>query len=139
MEQEVSSVSGGTDLNPTTKKRSIKTSVIVEDGQVLVLGGLIDESLNEQQQKVPFLGDIPIIGNLFRSSTTQKRKTNLMVFLHPRIIRDAATSAALTSSKYQYIRAQQLMQAQNGVSLMPGEQPPLIPKMDDLIKLPEPF
>ncbi|MGI9306374.1 MAG: type II secretion system secretin GspD, partial [Gammaproteobacteria bacterium] len=86
IEQEVSDVSqtavtGASDI--TTNKRSIKTTVLVEDGQTLVLGGLIDDQINDTRDKVPFLGDIPLLGGLFRYQTTNKSKRNLMIFLHP--------------------------------------------------------
>ncbi|MEZ5599712.1 MAG: hypothetical protein R3F36_01135 [Candidatus Competibacteraceae bacterium] len=89
---------------PTTNKRAIKTNVLVEDGQILVLGGLIDDQLTETAQKVPLLGDVPLLGNLFRYRNTSKLKRNLMVFLHPVILRDPAQGNLYTSSKYSYIR-----------------------------------
>jgi len=110
LEQEVSDVSatavtGASDI--TTSVRSIKTTVLVEDGQTLVLGGLIDDSINDVVEKVPLLGDIPVIGNLFRFRSTQKSKQNLMIFLHPVIMRDADTAAQFSSSKYNFLRSQQ--------------------------------
>lgn len=114
---------------PTTNKRSIKTTVIVEDGQILVLGGLIDDTLNESMQKVPGLGDIPLVGNLFRYRKTSKNKRNLMVFLHPVILRDAVQGTLFTNDKYSYIREQQLAARQKGVALLPEvETPELIPQ-----------
>lgn len=111
IEQEVSDVSntavtGATDI--TTNKRSIKTTVLVEDGQTLVLGGLIDDQINDTRDKVPFLGDIPLLGNLFRYRTTNKSKRNLMVFLHPTILRDPETADYFSRSKYDDLRAAQL-------------------------------
>lgn len=94
VEQEVSSIApstAGVDL--ITNKRSIKTSVMVDDGQVLVLGGLIEDVLREKEERVPLLGDIPILGWLFRYNSVTKVKTNLMVFLHPTILKDTAFSA----------------------------------------------
>ncbi len=127
--QEVSSVvpsANAATQGPTTNKRSIKTKVLVEDGQVLVLGGLIDENLNENAQKVPFLGDIPLLGNLFRYRGTTKLKRNLMVFLHPVILRDSAQGALHTNDKYSYIRDQQLAARERADYLLPNVQPPLL-------------
>jgi len=97
IEQEVSdvaptSVAGASDI--TTNLRSIRTTVLVEDGQTLVLGGLLDDSHSETAEKVPVLGDIPILGNLFRFRTSTQEKRNLMVFLHPTILRDIETADA---------------------------------------------
>ena len=127
--QEVSSVvpsANAATQGPTTNKRSIKTKVLVEDGQVLVLGGLIDENLNENAQKVPFLGDIPLLGNLFRYRGTTKLKRNLMVFLHPVILRDATQGTLHTNDKYSYIRDQQLAARARADYLLPSEQSPLL-------------
>ena len=127
--QEVSSVvpsANAATQGPTTNKRSIKTKVLVEDGQVLVLGGLIDENLNESAQKVPFLGDIPLLGNLFRYRNTSKLKRNLMVFLHPVILRDATQGTLHTNDKYSYIRDQQLAARARADYLLPSEQSPLL-------------
>jgi len=88
----------------STRKRSIKTSVLVDDGGILILGGLISEEVSDNETKVPLLGDIPIIGFLFRSENTTKAKANLMVFLRPSILRDHKDAALVTSEKYNYIR-----------------------------------
>jgi len=111
IEQEVSDVSntavtGATDI--TTNKRSIKTTVLVEDGQTLVLGGLIDDKISDTRDKVPFLGDIPLLGSLFRYRTGNKSKRNLMVFLHPTILRDPDTADYYSRSKYDDLRSAQL-------------------------------
>ena len=111
IEQEVSDVSntavtGATDI--TTNKRSIKTTVLVEDGQTLVLGGLIDDQINDTREKVPFLGDVPLLGSLFRYRTTSKSKRNLMVFLHPTILRNPETADYYSRSKYNNLRSAQL-------------------------------
>jgi len=110
IEQEVSDVSntaitGATDI--TTNKRSIKTTVLVEDGQTLVLGGLIDDQINDTREKIPFLGDVPLLGSLFRYRTTLKNKRNLMVFLHPTILRDPTTADYYSRSKYDDLRLAQ--------------------------------
>ena len=138
IEQEVSniadSVAGAADI--VTNKRSIKTNVMVDDGQVVVLGGLIEEKIGESIQKVPFLGDIPFLGALFRSKTADVTKTNLMVFIHPVILRDAALTQSYTSSKYNYIRALQMGQDEDGVNMMPGKGHPTLPLMEEFAVAP---
>jgi general secretion pathway protein D len=99
---------------------------MVEDGQVLVLGGLIDDKLDESAQKVPLLGDIPLLGNLFRYRSTSKLKRNLMVFLHPVILRDPAQGTLSTSDKYSYIRQQQLAARESADYLLPNVQSPVL-------------
>jgi general secretion pathway protein D len=133
IEQEVSniadSVAGAADI--VTNKRSIKTNVMVDDGQVVVLGGLIEEKIGESVQKVPFLGDIPFLGALFRSKTADVTKTNLMVFIHPVILRDASVTQSYTNSKYNYIRALQMQQDEDGVNMIPGKQHPVLPLVEE--------
>ena len=105
IEQEVSSVIPGTiEQGIATRKRSIKTSVLVDDGGILILGGLIADEVSDTQSKVPFLGDIPIIGFLFRTENTTKTKANLMVFLRPTILRDQRDAAFVTNEKYTHLR-----------------------------------
>jgi len=105
LEQETSSVIPGTvELGIATRKRSIKTSVLVDDGGILILGGLIQEEVTDTESKVPLLGDIPVIGFLFRSENTTKSKANLMVFLRPSILRDHKDATFVTNEKYNYIR-----------------------------------
>ena len=111
IEQEVSdvantAVSGASDI--VTNTRSIKTTVLVEDGQTLVLGGLIDDQVNDTRDKVPLLGDIPLLGSLFRYRTNSQSKRNLMVFLHPTILRDPDTADFYSRSKYDDVREAQL-------------------------------
>ncbi len=109
IEQEVSSVSDSTQaVDLITNNRNITTTVIVEDKGILVLGGLIQEELREKEQRVPLLGSIPLLGALFRSTSTQKIKTNLMFFIRPTILRDDAQAAFETNAKYNYIREIQL-------------------------------
>ncbi len=115
LEQEVSGVNttaltGASDI--TTSKRSIKTTVLVEDGQTIVLGGLIDDQIQDVEEKVPLLGDIPFIGRLFRYRSTQKSKQNLMIFLHPRIMRDGESATQFSNSKYNFLRSQQTLYRQ---------------------------
>jgi general secretion pathway protein D len=139
IEQEVSSVSGATSVDVIINKREIKTSVIVDDGGTIVLGGLIDEDVQESVSKVPLLGDIPILGHLFKSTTTSKRKRNLMVFIRPTIVRDGATMNEISHKKYQYIRAQQLDRQADGIPLMPNTDGPSLPEWNDKLSLPPSF
>ena len=139
IEQEVSSVSGATSVDISINKREIKTTVIVDDGGTIVLGGLIDEDVQESVSKVPLLGDIPILGHLFKTSSTSKRKRNLMVFLKPTIVRDGATTNAISHRKYNYMRALQLKRQQEGVSLMPFTDTPSMPEWNDALSLPPSF
>lgn len=105
LEQETSSVIPGTvESGIATRKRSIKTSVLVDDGGILILGGLIQEEVSDTESKVPLLGDIPIVGFLFRSKSTNKTKANLMVFLRPSILRDHKDASFITNEKYNYLR-----------------------------------
>ncbi len=105
LEQETSSVIPGTvEQGIATRKRSIKTSVLVDDGGILILGGLMQEEVSDTQSKVPLLGDIPLLGALFRTENTTKNKQNLMVFLRPTILRDNKDAAFVTNEKYNFLR-----------------------------------
>lgn len=105
IEQEVSSVIPGTvEQGIATRKRSIKTSVLVDDGGILILGGLIADEVSDTESKVPLLGDIPLIGFLFRTESTTKSKANLMVFLRPTILRDHKDASFVTNEKYNHLR-----------------------------------
>jgi len=136
IEQEVSSVSPSKlAADIITNKRKIKTTVVVEDGNMVVLGGLIDEDLQQTAQKVPLLGDIPLLGVLFRSNTTSKVKRNLMIFLHPKIIRDANTETLVSSGKYNDMRKAQLEEQKQGVALMEDEESPVLPNLNDFLTI----
>lgn len=129
IEQEVSNVvptATALAQGPTTNKRSIRTNVLVEDGQILVLGGLIDNDLSETAQKVPGLGDAPLVGGLFRYQTSSRSKRNLMIFLHPVILRDSETGTLRTNEKYSYIRQQQLAARRQQAGLLPPADTPLL-------------
>jgi len=139
IEQEVSSVSGATSVDISINKREIKTTVIVDDGGTIVLGGLIDEDVQESISKVPLLGDIPILGHLFKTTTTSRRKRNLMVFLRPTIVRDGVTMNEISQRKYNYIRAEQLDRQSEGIPLMPFKQGPSLPDWNDTLTLPPSF
>ena len=108
--QEVSSIDNSVNTNGAgiaTRIRLIETKVLVDDGQTIVLGGLIEDRVALAVNKVPLLGDIPWLGGMFRYETRDHSKTNLMVFLRPLVLRDAKSSAALSSERYDYIRAEQ--------------------------------
>jgi len=111
LRQEVSSIASAVvtanvpDL--ILNKREISTTVTVDDGQIIALGGLIDENERRAVEKVPLLGDIPFLGNLFRSKSRNRTKTNLMVFIRPTIIRNAEDAARIAGDRYQYVRAEQ--------------------------------
>ncbi len=139
--QEVSSVSTGATnaADIITNKRSLKTAVMVDDGQVVVLGGLIDDDLQESDQRVPILGDIPVLGWLFSHKRTTKVKRNLMVFLRPVILRDETQTALVSGEKYNYIRARQMEVRERGVALMNDNVSPVLPELNDMLVLPPPF
>ena len=104
--QEVSSIAESTGASDViTNKREIKTKVMVEDNGLVVLGGLIGDEAKNSDQRVPWLGDIPGVGRLFRSNASQRTKQNLMVFIRPRIMRDGETLAQLSSEKYRNLKA----------------------------------
>lgn len=107
--QEVSNViSENAQQGPTTGKRALKTTVLVEDDQVLVLGGLIDNQLTGDTQKVPVLGDIPVLGHLFKSTSKSNKKRNLMIFIRPRILRSRQAANVATQEKYDHVRRAQM-------------------------------
>jgi general secretion pathway protein D len=129
--QEVSTVE---DLsNPAgiiTNKRSLDTTVLVDDGQILVLGGLIQNQVAKGEYKVPLLGDIPYLGWLFRYETRKNVKTNLMVFIRPSILRTALASQGLTQDRYQYLRDQQEQSQIPFHLFLPGMPAPLSPVLN---------
>ncbi|MGD8568461.1 MAG: type II secretion system secretin GspD [Gammaproteobacteria bacterium] len=141
IEQKVDSITAGTagQGDIVTNERTINTSVMVDDGKILVLGGLIKDDLLENEQKVPLLGDIPLLGALFRSKSVQKVKTNLLVFLRPIILRDEKRAMALTNSKYKYIRDLQRKDQEQGVSLLDNENVPVLPDIEGFLELPPPY
>ena len=115
IKQEVSGVAGPltgtTDL--ITNKRTIETTVLVDNNQIIVLGGLIDEDIQEDIQRVPVLGSIPVLGKLFQSSSESKVKKNLMVFLRPKILVDSQSVSQISTEKYNFIKAEQLLKQQS--------------------------
>ncbi|MES9843096.1 MAG: type II secretion system secretin GspD [Candidatus Sedimenticola sp. PURPLELP] len=128
LNQEVSAVdstTAGSELR--TKKRQIQTKVLVNDGDMLVLGGLMQDTSQESHGKVPGLGDVPVVGNLFKSRSAENHKTNLMVFLKPTIMRDAEDGITHTSRKYYRMRDTQARQKHHDVRLLLGEKPNILP------------
>ncbi len=135
--QELSSIAASsqqvssTDL--ITNKRTITTNVMVEDGGIIVLGGLISDEVRESNSQVPFLGSIPFLGELFKTRSIDKVKTNLMVFIRPRILRDGTDAAIESNAKYNYIRGQQTGRNNGRVPLMPDERQPTLPPLEQLV------
>ena len=148
--QEVSSVDATSINSPsglTTNKRSFDSTVLVEDGGIVVLGGLLQDQYADTAQKVPLLSSLPIIGNLFKSQTRSRKKTNLMVFIRPVVVRDATTTNSLSMDRYDLMRAEQksaqpapsLMLPINEGPVMPGVMPNaavLAPKLPEPITAP---
>jgi len=118
---------GAADL--ITNTRRIATEVFAEDGEIIVLGGLIDDQLRQNEQRVPGLGRIPGIGWLFRARRTERSRTNMMMFIRPVILRDSVQRYGVTSEKYEFFRQLQLEQAERPVRLMREETPPLLPEI----------
>src|SRR5690606_33975408 len=123
-------VTGAVDL--VTNKRTISTKVMVEDGGVIVLGGLIDDEVRESENRFPILGSIPIVGELFKTRSGSKVKRNLMVFIRPTILRDGVKVAVETNAKYNVMREQQLRRRNGKVLLLPGERQPTLPPIEEL-------
>lgn len=112
-----------------TNKRAISNQVMVEDGQTIVLGGLLEDNLTEGKSQVPILGSIPILGNLFKSRNSKKSKNNLLVFIKPTILRDGAQATIETDSKYNFIRQMQLERNNGRATLQYGEKQPTLPEL----------
>ncbi|AQS40519.1 type II secretion system protein D [Shewanella psychrophila] len=136
IEQEVSGINGKTAVDVTFATRRLTTTVMADSGQIVVLGGLINEEVQESVQKVPFLGDLPIIGHLFKSSSSSKKKKNLMIFIKPTIIRDGITMEGIAGRKYNYFRALQLEQQDRGINLMPNTEVPVLEEWNQSEYLP---
>ncbi|MBI5719873.1 MAG: type II secretion system secretin GspD [Burkholderiales bacterium] len=129
--QEQSSVksdvaAGTSNAGPSTTKRSIEGTVTVDDGQILVLGGLIEDRYETTRSKVPLLGDIPVVGGLFRSESRTRRRTNLMVFLRPVVMRDAEASTRFSVDRYEQMRSRQQEAQPTPSTVMPINSAPLI-------------
>jgi general secretion pathway protein D len=138
--QEVSTIDAATRNNtngPNTNKRSIESQVLVEDGQIVVLGGLLQDEYSGNVEQVPMLGNVPLVGNLFKSQTRGRKKTNLMVFLRPVVVRDARQTESLAQDRYDIMRTLQ-QQAQPTESRILGiNEAPLLPeRLGTTLKLP---
>lgn len=135
IEQEVSSVA---DLNSAsgliTNKREIKTQIMANDAQTVVLGGLIKDDVLTGEKRVPILGSIPILGHLFRSQSSKKVKTNLLVFIRPTIIREDRILTGATAEKYREIRQAQLEHRENSGLLLWEKDMPVIPEWEEVNK-----
>jgi general secretion pathway protein D len=143
--QEVSTIQAGTLTNangPTTNKRSIESSVMVSDGNIVVIGGLLQDEFSGGDQKVPGLGDVPVLGALFRSDTRSRKKTNLMVFLRPVIMRSGADTDAVSFGRYDAMRGvQQSAQPTDSVTVPVNQAPIMAPinKPDSKRPAPQPL
>ena len=140
--QESSNLQATTEAGPITRKRAIESSVLVNDGAVVVLGGLLEDQYTSSVDKVPGLGDVPVIGNLFKSQNRKLTKTNLMVFLRPVIVRDAASTESYSLDRYELMRsAQQGNQPQPSSVLQINQapvMPPVVPASPDAWSRPAP-
>jgi len=135
IEQTVESIgtSAVTTADIVTNKRNIKTNVLLENDQVLVLGGLISDEARVIESRVPVLGQIPILGRLFRSTSTKVEKKNLMVFIHPIILSDRDRSNSLTSERYNNLRNKQQQYNKKRDRIFIPKQPPLLPEFDEYL------
>ncbi len=125
--QEVSSVQSNSAAGLITAKRSIESNVLVDDGAIIVLGGLLQDEYSDQQEKIPGIGDVPLIGSLFKTEIRSRKKTNLMIFLRPVVMRDANASEVLSMDRYDLIRNQQLGQQPAASVMMPINEAPALP------------
>jgi general secretion pathway protein D len=115
----------------STNKRSIKTTILIEDGGVIVLGGLMQDTVTESEDRVPVLGAIPLLGNLFKSRSGSRVKSNLLVFLRPKILRDQAATEATSASKYNEMRNEEKSLHKGKITLLPGEKQPSMPPLNE--------
>jgi general secretion pathway protein D len=113
----------------STNKRSIKTTVLIEDGGVIVLGGLMSDTVTESEDRVPGLGAIPLLGNLFKSRSGSRQKKNLVVFIRPNILRDADATESVSEEKYDKLREDERTLNKGHITLLPGQKQPSIPAM----------
>ncbi|WP_324750540.1 type II secretion system secretin GspD [Sphingomonas sp. LY54] len=141
LRQEVSSIAGPVSRDFSDlilNKREIETTITVDDGEIVGIGGLLDDNERRTIEKIPFLGDLPVLGNLFKSKGKARAKTNLMVFIRPTILRSAADARAMTDRRYGYIRGRQYLQNPDAepsldellreyMGVTPPGQPPAVP------------
>jgi general secretion pathway protein D len=126
LKQEVSSIAGPVSANFSDlilNKRELETTITVDDGEIVGIGGLLDDNERRTIEKIPFLGDLPVLGNLFKSKGKARAKTNLMVFIRPTILRSAADARAMSGRRYDYIRNMQYVQ-----------DPAVEPSIDELVR-----
>ncbi len=128
--QETSNIQQSTASGLITSKRSIDTNVLVDDGQIIVLGGLIEDTLTDSVERVPGLGSIPLLGYLFRYQSKRRTKTNLMVFLRPTVIRSNEQSVSVAGDRYDYIRGAQMAVQPLPNVLLPDTDSPRLPPLD---------
>src|SRR5882762_860332 len=122
----------------STKKRSIKTTVLIEDGGVIVLGGLMSDTVLESEDRVPGLGSIPLIGNLFKSRSGSRQKKNLLVFIRPKILRDANATESTSEIQYNDLRQNQKSLNNGHIMLLPHEKQPAVQPLPPGAGLPAP-
>ena len=138
LSQEVSSLLGAGSVllngNPITNERLIETTVLTDNGQTVILGGLIEDSINQSNQRVPLLGGIPGLGRLFRNDSSTVSKTHLLVFLRATIMREARELEDATAEKYSFIRDEQILRAAQGGALVPDASFPLLPEWEALLR-----
>ena len=127
--QEVSSVQSTSTAGPITNMRAIESNVLVDDGSIVVLGGLVQDNVTSNVEKVPILGDIPVLGHLFRFETRRQQKTNLMVFLRPFVVRDETTARPLLLDRYDQMRKFQEGARQEEHPVLPQMQNPMLPPL----------
>jgi len=120
----------------STNKRSIKTTVLIEDGGVIVLGGLMSDTVTQSEDRVPVLGAIPLLGNLFKSRSGSRQKKNLLVFIRPKILRDADQTETTSEGKYEEMRQEEKKLSNGHITLLPGEKQPVIPMVPPKSMLP---
>jgi general secretion pathway protein D len=140
IEQEVNSLTGATALASAaaadliTNERRLQTKVLAQDGRVVVLGGLIKDDVQSTQQRVPLLGDLPVLGRLFRNDAVSVTKTNLLIFIRPTIIREDEELAGATAIKYRAIRERQRRTRETGMPFFDDDEMPVLPDWEDQIR-----
>jgi general secretion pathway protein D len=137
--QEVSSVQDTSNTaGVITNKRAVASTVMVNDGEIVVIGGLMQNTVSEGEEKVPVLGDIPVLGGLFRYRKRAQNKTNLMIFLRPTLVRDSQSANAFTGDRYDYILGEQARARPAHDAVLPDMDPPRLPPRPPLPSLPAP-
>ena len=134
--QEVSSLSQQilATADVVTNERKIETKILARDGDIVVLGGLVRDDIQDSRQGVPFLQDIPLLGRLFRNDVVMTTKSNLLVFIRPTIVRDDSDLSGATAEKYRFIREQQIKRRASGLIFLDNEDLPVLPEWEEQIK-----